>query len=82
MRARLAADRDQDFFGIDLLLFAVDCNGDGNSGFRLFNLVDFRAGVKVDAALAEYARQFFRNLFIFHRNQPRQHFDDRDFAIE
>ena len=82
MRARLAAYGDQNFLRFDLLLLAVDGNRDGDAGLRFLDLVDFRAGVEVDAALAIDARQFLRDFFIFHRNQARQHFDDRDFAIE
>ena len=55
-RTRLAAHRDQDFFGVYLLLFSVNRNGDGNTSFRLLNFVDLRTGVKVDAPLAEYSR--------------------------
>ena len=82
MRARLAADGDQNFLGFDLLLLAFDRDRDGNSRFRLLDFVDLRAGVEVDAALAEDAGQFLRDFFVFHGNQPRQHFDDRDLAIE
>ena len=80
--ARLAADGDQNFFGFDLLLLAFCGDGDGNSGFRLFYFVDFRAGVEVNAALAEDAGELFRYFFIFDRDQTRQHFDDGHFAIE
>ena len=81
-RARLAADGDQNFFGFDLLLLAFGGDGDGDSRLRLLDFVDLRAGVEVDAALAIDARQLFRNFFVFHRHQARQHFDDRHFAIE
>ena len=80
--ARLAADRDQDFFGFDLLLLAIHRDRDRDSRFRLFDFVDFRAGMEVDAALAVHARQFLGNFFVLHRNQARQHFDDGHFAIE
>ncbi len=82
LRARFAAYCDQDFFRVDLLLLAVDRDGHGNSSLRLLNLVDLRIRVEVDAALAEDTREFFGYFFILHGNQPRQHFDDRDFAIE
>ena len=82
LSARLAADGDQDFFGFDFLLLAFGGDGDGDSGFRLFDFVDFRAGVEVDAALAEDAGEFFGDFFVFYGNEARQHFDDRHFAVE
>ncbi len=80
--ARLAADGDQDFFGFDFLLLAFGGDGDGDSCLGLFDFVDFRAGVEVDAALAIDAREFLRDFFIFNRDEPRQHFDDRHFGVE
>ncbi len=80
--ARLAADGDQNFLGFDLLLFAFGCDRHGDTSFGFLNFVDFRAGMKIDAALAKHAGEFFGDFLVFHRNQPRQHFDDRHFAVE
>ena len=48
----------QNFLGFDLLLLSVDRDGDGNSRFRLLNLVDLRAGVEALSALAEDSNTF------------------------
>src|SRR5271170_4452204 len=80
--ARLAADGDQDFFGVDFWLFAVGGDGNGDARFRPFDLVDFCAGVEVDVALAVDAGEFLGNFFVFDRDQAGQHFDDCDFGVE
>ncbi len=80
--ARFAPHGNQDFFGVDLLLFSVNRNGDGDASLCLLNLVNLRAGVKVNTALAEDARQFLRDFFVFNRNEPGEHFNNGHFAIE
>ena len=82
LRARLAAYGDKNLFGIDLLLLAVDRDSNCDSRFCFFYFVDSRAGVEIDAALAEDAGEFFRNFFVFDRHETRKHFDDRHFAVE
>ena len=80
--ARLAADGDKNFIRFNLLLFTFRGNRYGHAGLRLLHLVDLGAGVEVDAALAEYAREFLGNFFVLHGNQARQHFDDRHLCVE
>ena len=62
--------------GFDLLLLTFSADGHGNPTLGFFNLFKLRARVERDAALAVDARQFFGDLFIFHRHKTRQHFDD------
>src|SRR5579863_1137617 len=82
LSAGFAADGDQNLFSFDFLLLAFGGDGDGDSGFRFFYFVDFRADVEIDAALAIDAGEFFRDFFVFDGNEARQHFDNRHFAIE
>ena len=81
--ARGAAHGDEDFLGFLLDGFAVCVGpGDFHAGFGLFNFFDFCAGVDVDAALFEDAREFLRNFFIFGRDHTRQELDERDLGAE
>src|SRR5579863_1397404 len=80
--ARFATDRDQNFFGINFLLFAVHGKSDGDTGFSFFDLVYFGASVEIDAALAEGTGQFFGDFFVFDGNKARQHFENRDLTAE
>ena len=47
-----------------------------------FDLLDFGAGVDVDAALLEEARDLLGDLFVLDRNHARQKFEDGDFGAE
>src|SRR5580692_1146495 len=80
--ARFASNRDQNLLRFDLLLLAAHRKSHGNSRFRLFNFLDLGPGMKIDGALPVHARELFGDVFIFHRNQTRQHFQNRDFGIE
>ena len=73
---------DQHLLGFDLLLLAVDGDRDRDAGLGLLDLVDLGAGMEVDAALAIDARQLLGDFFVFDRDEPRQHFDDRHLAVK
>src|SRR5580698_10360564 len=77
-----AADGDQNLFGLNSLLLAVDGEGNGHPGFGLLDLLDSGADESVDTAFAIDARQFLRDLFIFDRHVARQHFQDGDVGAE
>ena len=77
LRARRAAHGDEDLFGFLLDGFAVCADPRHlHASFGLFNLFDLCAGVDIDAALLEDARQFLRNFFIFGRDHTRQELDE------
>ena len=59
-----------------------DRDGHRDACFCLVDLLYFRAGVEIDAAFAVDASEFFRDFFIFYRNEAREHFNDGDFAVE
>ena len=81
--ARGAAHGDQNLLGLLFDLLAVGAGpGDLHAGVGLLDLFDLRAGVHVDAALFEYAREFLRDLFIFGRHEARQELDQRHLSAE
>ena len=80
---RLAADGDQQRLGFHLFAFAVGQRGaEADAVLGFLDVLGFRAGLAADAGLAEVALQFLRDLFVFHGNQARQHFEHRDFGAE
>ena len=81
--ARCAAHGDENFLGFLIRRLAVGVGpGDFDAGFGLLDFLDFGAGVDVDAALFEDAREFLGNLFVFGRHDARQEFDDGDLGAE
>ena len=81
--ARGAAHGDENLFGFLLDGLAVCADPRHlHASFGLFNLFDLCAGVDVDAALLEDAREFLRNFFVFGRDHARQELDNRDLGAE
>ncbi len=81
--ARGAAHGDEDFFGFLFDGLAVGGGpGDFDAGVGLFDFLDLRAGVDVDAALLEDARELLGDFFVFGRHEAREEFDERDFGAE
>ena len=79
--ARCAADGDEDFLSFFLDGLAGGGGpGDFDAGGRLLDLLDFAAGVDVDAALFEEACEFLGYFFVFGRHDARQEFNNRDFG--
>src|SRR5215831_4142039 len=78
-----AADRDEDFLGFLLDGFAgARGPGDLDTSFRLFDLLNLRAGVDVDAALLEDTGELFGDLFVLEGHDTRQEFDQRHLGAE
>ena len=72
-----AADGDQNLLGFLLCGLAVGGGpGDFDAGFGLLDLLHFAAGVDVDAALFEEARELFGDVFVFDGHDAGQEFDD------
>ena len=81
--ARRAADGNQDLFRLLLLRLAVLVGpGDQRAVLVLLDFGVLDAEVHVDAALLVEAQEFLRDVFIFHRHDARQHFEDSDFGAE
>jgi hypothetical protein len=79
---RLAANGNQNLLGFELLLLAVNGEGDGHSGLGLLDLFHLRIYVSIDATLAIDTRQFLRDFFILERHHAREHFKNGHFGIE
>ena len=56
--------------------------GDVDARFGLFDLLDFGAGIDVDAALFEEARDLFRKLFVLYWNHAGQELEDGDLCAK
>ena len=82
VRARRAADSHQHLLRFDLLLLAVDRERNRDAVLRLLDFLDLGVDESVDAALAINPHQLLRNLFVFHRNVARQHFQNGHIRAE
>src|SRR5262249_50975687 len=77
------ANRYQDFFRFQpLLLFAFGRESNSHTVFGPLHFLNLGADKTADTFLLETAQQFFRNFFVLHRHQPRQHFYQRHFGAE
>jgi len=80
---RLAPHGYQQRLGLHVLALAVgECGAQSDAVLRSGDVLGFGAGLAADAGFLEIALQLFGNLFVFHRNQARQHFEDRDLGSE
>jgi hypothetical protein len=77
------AHGNQHLFGFLHLGLAVDVSkGHLHAGLGFLHLLNFGAGVHVDAALLEEARQFLGNFLVLDRNHARQKLDDGHLSAE
>src|ERR1039457_2385480 len=79
----LAANRDEQGLGFELLLLAVgESGGELDTVIGLANVVNLGPGLAADAGLLERALQLLRNLFVLDRYDARQHFENRHLGSE
>src|SRR5436190_1896964 len=83
LRIRLTPDGHEQLFNFKLFSLAV---GEHRRKFYtracLAHVFHARAGLDPDAGLFEIALEFFRYFFVFERDGPRQHLENRDFRAE
>ena len=74
---RGAPNGDQHLLGLELLLFAITAGeGHHSSVFSLFNLLDLRSKMAIDAAFLVDAQQFLAYVLILDRHKPWKRLED------